>query len=93
MTMNENNTAVVQGVIDAIDRLGLGTKTVSEVQSVLGSAVELLENDGTGIIDAVRLAEADLEEIRFATVRDEQVSAAMRRLNALREAIEGAIGA
>jgi hypothetical protein len=37
----------------------------------------------------MRLAEADLEEIQFTTLLDEQVPAAIFRLDGLRASIEG----
>lgn len=53
-------------------------------------AIPLFENDGSGIADFVRLAEADLEEIQFTALLDEQRPAAIFRLDALRATLGGA---
>jgi hypothetical protein len=45
---------------------------------------------GSGVAEATRRAEADLEEIRFTVLLDEQRPAAVFRLDALRTAIVGA---
>jgi len=89
MKMNEYNATVAEGVLAAIAELEAGTRTLGEVQAILRSAIPRFENDGSGVADAVRLAEADLEEIQFATLLDEQVPAAIFRLDDLRTAIEG----
>jgi hypothetical protein len=89
MTMNEYNAAVAQGVLAAISDLEVGTRTLADVQAVLQSAISRIENDGSGVAEAMRLAEADLEEIQFTTLLDEQVPAAIFRLDGLRASIEG----
>lgn len=93
MTMNEYNAAVARGVLEAISDLEAGTSTLAQVQAVLLSAIPLFENDGSGVADAVRLAEADLEEIQFTTLLDEQVPAAIFRPDELRASIEGSADA
>ena len=45
----------------------VGELDLDEIQSALQSALGLLENDGSEIVEADRLAEADVEEIRFTT--------------------------
>ncbi|NYG58761.1 hypothetical protein BJ980_001684 [Nocardioides daedukensis] len=89
MTMNEYNATVAREVLTAIADLEAGTCTLAEVQAVLQGAIPRFENDGSGIASAVRLAEADLEEIQFTTLLDEQVPAAIFRLDELRASIEG----
>lgn len=91
MKMNAHNSAVAQDVVTAIAKFEARTCTLDEVQAALQSAVSLFENDGSDIAQKVRLAEADLEEVQFAILRDEQRSAAIFRLDALRAAI-GATG-
>ena len=93
MTMNEYNAAVAQGVLTAIADLEAGKCTLAEAQAVLQSAIPRFENDGSGVAEAVRLAEADLEEIQFTTLLDEQVPAAIFRLDELRASIEGSADA
>jgi len=89
MTMNETNAAIAQGVLAAISDLEAGTCTLAQVQTALQSAIPRFENDGSGVAEAVRLAEADLEEIQFTTLLDEQIPAAIFRLDELRALIEG----
>lgn len=93
MKMNEYNAEVAQDVLAAIAGLEAGTLTLGDTQAALQSAVARFENDGSGVAKAVRLAEADLEEIHFTTLLDEQRPAAIFRLDELRAAIEGAADA
>lgn len=88
MKMNDYNTTVARDVLDAIAGLEDGTLTLAEAQAVLQSAIPRFENDGSGIDVAVRLAEADLEEVQFTILLDEQRPAAIFRLDELRTAIE-----
>lgn len=84
MTMNAYNGALTRGVLTAIGDLESGTSAVAEVQAVLQRAIQRFENDGSGVADMVRLAEADLEGILLTMVFDEQVPAAVVRLDDLR---------
>lgn len=88
--MNKCNSDVARGVLAAISDLEAGTRALAEVQAVLQRAIPRFENDGSGVAEAVRLAEADLEEIQFTNLLDEQVPAAIFRLDELRATIEGA---
>lgn len=89
MKMNDYNAQIANDVLAAITGLEAGTLTLGDTQAALQSAMALFENDGSGVANAVRLAEADLEAIQFKTLRDEQRSAAISRLDELRTAIEG----
>ncbi len=91
MKLNDYNAAVAQDVLAVIAALEAGTAMLGEVQAVLQSAIPRFENDGTGVPNAVRLAEADLEEIQFTTLLDEQVPAAVFRLDELRALIRDAL--
>lgn len=93
MTMNEYNATVAQDVLTAIADLEAGTITLAEAQAALQNAIPRFENDGSGLGEAVRLAEADLEEIQFTTLLDEQLPAAIFRLDELRARIEGSADA
>lgn len=93
MKMNDYNAAVAQEVLAAIAGLEAGTLGLDDTQAALQSAIARFENDGSGVANAVRLAEADLEEILFTTLIDEQRPAAIFRLDDLRTAIEGATDA
>ena len=88
--MNNYNGRLARKVLEAIKNLENGTSTLAETQSVLESIAALFENDGSGLENAIRLASADLEEIQFTTLRDEQVPAAIFRLNTLRAAVQPA---
>lgn len=88
MKLNDYNAAVAREVLAAIAGLEEGILTLGEVQAALQSSIQRFENDGSGIGTAVRLAEADLEEIQFTTLLDEQRPAAIFRLDELRAAIE-----
>jgi hypothetical protein len=90
MMMSRYNLTLTEEVLAAIRNLEDGTSTIADVQSVLKSVVPLVENDGSTLKDAVRLAEADLEEIQFTKLLDEQVPAAIFRLDKLRGAVQRA---
>lgn len=90
MKLNAYNAAVAQDVLAAIAGLEQETLTIGDVQAVLQSAVQRFENDGSGVAASVSLAEADLEEIQFTRLLDEQRPAAIFRLDELRATIESA---
>jgi hypothetical protein len=78
------NAGVAARLSTAIQDYESGLLSLGEVQSALQSAIPLFENDGSGAADFVRLAEADLEEIQFTVLLDEQRPAAVFRLDELR---------
>lgn len=88
--MNSYNFRLARKVLEAIKNLENGRSSLAETQSVLESVAPLVENDGSGLENAIRLAAADLEEIQFTTLRDEQVPAAIFRLDNLRAAVQPA---
>ncbi len=88
MTMNEYNATVAHDLLTAISELEAGTCTLADVQAVLQGAIPRFENDGSGVAEAVRLAEADLEEIQFTTLLHEQVPATTFRLDELRASLQ-----
>ncbi|KQQ85238.1 hypothetical protein [Arthrobacter sp. Leaf137] len=90
MMMNNYNVRLARKVLEAIQNLENGTRTLAETQSVLESAAPLCENDGSGLEKAIRLAAADLESIQFTTMRDEQTPAAIFSLANLRAALQAA---
>ena len=67
MSPNEYNRDVLGGLCALVQGFIVGELDLEEIQSALQSASGLLENDGSEIVEAVRLAEADVEEIRFTT--------------------------
>ena len=86
--MNAQNAKIIDELLAAIAELEVGSVTIVDVQATLQSAVSRFENDGSGVIDAVRLAEADIEEIQFTMLLDEQLPAVTFRLDELRSAVE-----
>lgn len=61
---------------------------IADVQWKLDVTVDLLERGLVDLATPIRVAEADLEEIRFARLRDEQRHAAILRLDELRGELE-----
>jgi hypothetical protein len=95
--MNPYNRTLTEDVIDAIDRFVAGELSIADVQGRLQSAAQLFENEPASPSHAIRVTEADLEEIQFARLLDEQRPAAAFRLDELRallaDALAGACGA
>jgi hypothetical protein len=85
--MNAHNRGVVTRLAGKIDAFTSGKIELDEMQSQLQAALTLFERDGSTACEAVRLAEADVEEIRFTMLLDEQRSAAVFRLDELRETL------
>ena len=83
MSPNEYNRALLGGFRASVQGFIVGELDLNEIQSALQSTLGLLENDGSGVVEAVRLAEADVEEIRFTRVLEEQRSAVVFRLDQL----------
>lgn len=93
MSPNSYNTRLVTHLLDAIGDFDAGKVSINEIHVKLQSVLPLVENDGSGIIDALRSAEVSIEDIRFTVLEDEQHSAMSFRLNELRVAIEAVVGA
>lgn len=83
INMNDYNATVAEGVLQSIRGFEAGTLTLEDVQAALESALPLFENDGSGVAEAVRLTEADLEGIQCTLLLDEQRPAAIHRLDGL----------
>ena len=90
MTMSAFNTTVIKGLLTTIRGYESRSTTLDEVQAALQSALPLLENDASGVAEAVRQAEADIEEIQFAVLLDEQRPAAILRLDEFRVMVQTA---
>lgn len=80
MSLNDHNRSIVEKLRRSVTAFVAGTRDLDEIQAALESVMHLCEDDGTGIADAVRRAEADIEEIRFTRLRGEQRSAVTFRL-------------
>ena len=85
--MNEYNFGVLSRLIDAIDEFQKGDIELDDMQARLQSALMLYETAADAAWHALRLAEADIEEIRFTMLLDEQRPAAVFRLDDLRESL------
>lgn len=90
MTPNEYNRDLLGGLRASVQWFIVGELDLDEIQSALQSALGLLENDGSEVVEAVRRAEADVEEIRFTLLLDEQRSAVVFRLDQLVRRLPGA---
>ncbi|MET3904929.1 hypothetical protein [Paenarthrobacter sp. 4246] len=86
--MNSYNAKVVARVSKAIQDVEDGLVSLDEVQTMLGSAASLFENDGTGLSELARTAEADIELIQFTMLQEEHRPAAIWMLDGLRTAME-----
>ena len=91
MSVSSYNQSVLTRIHEAVTAFASGELDLDQIQSTLQSSVGLLENDGSGVTDLVRLAEADIEEIRFTRLIDEQRPAVIFRLDELLEALAGAL--
>jgi hypothetical protein len=90
--MSAGNETVLLALLDSLDEFTRGRLGLEDVQGRLQSSLNLLERGAGSLHDDVRLAEADLEEIRFTLLLDEQRSAAVFRLDPLRAAIADRLG-
>jgi hypothetical protein len=86
--MNANNERVVSRLRVTIAAFRAGGTDLDGVLASLRSAVDLLENDGSGVAGLVRLAAADVEEVRFTRLHDGQRPAVTRRLDELAAALD-----
>ena len=89
MIMNASNADLAARLTRAIQSYNAGLLSLADIHSALQSAIPLFENDGSGVADYVRLAEADLEEIQFTLLKDEQGPAAIFRLDKLQRNLLG----
>jgi hypothetical protein len=87
-SMNDYNSGIAARLVSAIQDFESGSLTLGEMQAVLEAAAALLENDESAVTELVRVAAADVEEIRFTVFLDEQRPAAIFRLDELRSALE-----
>ena len=90
--MSEQNEKVLKSVLGSIDDFVRNRIGIEDVQVQLRSSANLLERESGGVLDAIRLAEADLEEIQFTMLLDEQRPAAVFRLDELREVLIDRLG-
>lgn len=89
--MSSVNRRIVQSVIDSIDRFIEGGISLGGLQSALQSGLGALERSPARFTEMIRLAEADLEEIRFTMLLEEQKSAATFLVDSLRAELESGV--
>lgn len=87
MNINEHNRTILRRLCNSINLFASGDLGLEEIHSMLQSALAALENDGTAVVEVVRLAEADVEEIRFTRLLEEQRAAIILRLEELRSVL------
>ncbi len=80
MTMNRHNAEVLDRLRSSVISGRAGGADLDGIQSALQSAMQLFENDGSSLAELARLAEADVEEIRFTRLLEEQPAAVFSRL-------------
>lgn len=88
MTRSTHNDQIVQRLRGAVDSFTREDLDLDGVQAALQSALSLVERDGTATAEVIRQAEADVEEVRFTRLRDEQRPAVVFRLDRMLEELE-----
>jgi len=89
MSVSDYNQGILAKLRGSVTAFAAGELDLDQIQAELQSSLGLLENDGSGVADLVRLAEADVEEIRFTRLLDEQRPAVTFRLDELLETLPG----
>lgn len=88
MTRSSHNDQIVQRLRGAVELFTRQDLDLDGVQAALQSALSLIERDGTATAEVIRQAEADVEEVRFTRLRDEQRPAVVFRLDRMLEELE-----
>jgi Glu-tRNA(Gln) amidotransferase subunit E-like FAD-binding protein len=89
MTQSEHNVDLLRQLRSTIASFVNGEIDLDGIQAALQSAMTLLENDAADAARAVRLAEADVEEIRHTRLLAEQTSAVRQRVEELLAVLPG----
>ena len=83
MSQTDQNQDLLRRLRASIAAFAAGDMDLDGIQAALQSTMTLLENDAADAARTVRLAEADVEEIRFTTLLAEQRPAVLRRMEDL----------
>jgi hypothetical protein len=83
--------AVLEDALSAIDEYIGGGGDIGDLQARLAADASALDRTYSGVVDELRGLDADLEEIRFARLLDEQRPAAVFRLESARESVAAAL--
>lgn len=78
---------ILEDVLLAIDSFVGGLGDIADLQSRLEADASALDRRFDRVIHELRNLDADLEEIRFGRLRDEQRSAAILRLDPVRKSV------
>jgi hypothetical protein len=89
MSLSDYNQRVLDRLRESFSAFVAGKLDLDEIQAALQSTLGLLENDRSGVAELVRLAEADVEEIRFTRLLDEQRPAVIFRVDELLDNLPG----
>lgn len=82
---------ILEDVLQVIDSFVGGLGDIADLQSRLEADASALDRSFDRVIRELRSLDADLEEIRFGRLRDEQRSAAILRLDPVRESLLAAL--
>ncbi len=85
--MNATNRGLLIKLLSTIDGFVDKPGSIEDVQHQLEVTLALLDGGDSLVSRHIRLAEADLEEILFTKLTEEQKPAAVHRLKDLRQAI------
>lgn len=89
MSRSTSNEQLVERLRETVAQFQAGRLDLDELQAALQSAMSLAENDGSNTRDVIRGAEADVEEIRFTRLLDEQRPAIVFLLDELLTSLDG----
>lgn len=89
--MRELSYPILENVLSAIDSFVSGIGDIADLQARLQADASALDRRFDSVIRELQSLDADLEEIRFARLRDEQRTAAVLRLDAVRESVTAAL--
>jgi hypothetical protein len=84
--------AILENIIGTIDGFISGQCEIAELQGRLEADASALGRSHYELVNELQRLDADLEEIRFARLRDEQRPAAVLRLDPVRESALEALG-
>lgn len=85
--MTKVNRSVLQVTVRAIDAFINDEMSIADMQAQLQNSFSFLERGSDVLAEEIRLAEADLEEIQFTMLLDEQRPNVIFRLERLRDVI------
>lgn len=83
--------SILEDALQAIDSFVGGLGDIAELQSRLEADASALDRSFNDVIRELHSLDADLEEIRFARLRDEQRPAAILRLDPVRKSVVAAL--